>query len=94
MRFFYSSADRSDEGIDYADTVNDLAVLKIFGEDDTASGDLGAVDDERVPVGDVVEPVEIDRGQHIAQLRLYKIKSGEDLKPSASDYRVQAELSG
>ena len=93
MRSFHSNADRLEEGIDYADSVDDLAVLKVFSEDDLASGDLGAMNDERVPVGDVMEPVEIDRGQYIAQPRLYKVESGKDLKPSASDSRVQAKLS-
>ena len=75
MRCFYFSAVRLEKGIDYANSVDDLAMLKVFAENDLASRDLGAMNNERVPVGDVLKPVEVDRGQYIVQPRLHKVES-------------------
>ena len=50
MRWCYFTAKYLVEGIDYADSIDNLAVLKVFGEDNLASGDLGAVNDKSVPV--------------------------------------------
>ena len=50
LRWCYFSAKYLVEGIDYADSIDHLAVLKVLGEDNLASGDLGAVNDKSVPV--------------------------------------------
>jgi hypothetical protein len=35
-------------------------VIQVFGVEPAASGDCGALDDERVPEGDLVDDVKVD----------------------------------
>jgi len=74
------------------DTVDDLAVLEILGEQPCTSRRGGALDDQGVPEGEVVETVEVDRPEDEVEAYLDEIHLRHQGNLSAGNLRVDAEL--
>jgi len=48
------------KGVDDTNPINDLSMLHIFGEYLLAAGSPGAMHDQRIPVREIAEPMDID----------------------------------
>ena len=78
--------------IDDPHAIDDLAVLHIFGEDYATTRLPGTMKHQSIPVGDPVQPMEVDCRENIRRDWLNNVKPaiGLDLLPSQS--RIETEL--
>ena len=76
------------EGIDDPETVDDPAVLEIFGEQDIRPGAQCGLDDQRVPVRQTRHPGSTDRGSHQPRME------GLDLEPAKRIDRSTCRVGG
>jgi hypothetical protein len=80
------------EGIDDLDAIDDTSMLHIFGEQHTAPRLPGAVKNQRIPEGDLVQPVDVDGCENIRGDRLNKVETRIDLDLLSRQAWIETEL--
>ena len=90
--FYRESRNSLQEWIDDLDTIEFLAVLHVFGQHNAATALPGGVEHQRIPVGDPVQPVEVDRRENIRGDRLDNVEARIGLDPLPSQSRIETEL--
>ena len=80
--------------IDDPHFVEFLAVLHVFGQQDRAAGLFGHAEDERVPVGEAVESMDVDGGEDVGDFGLDQMEARVHLYLPSSRSWIKAQLPG
>jgi hypothetical protein len=92
--YYFSAKERYalEKRIDDSNSIDDLAVLHIFGEKHAAPGLLCAAKDQRIPKRDAMEPMQVDGGENIAYFRFRYVEPGEKFNSSLGQHRIELEF--
>src|SRR5690242_8217282 len=82
------------ERVNYPDSIDNSAVLHVFGQQNPAAGLFGAEENQTVPVRSSVQTLKVDGREDIGHLGLNDIESGMKLNLITCDVRIDSELSG
>lgn len=82
------------EWVNDPDSIDDLTVLHVFGQQNPATGLVCATDYQRIPKRKAVQSMEIDRGQNVGNRGLNKTKSRIDFYLFPGQARIETEFPG
>jgi hypothetical protein len=82
----------SPERVRDTDAIDNLAMAQVFGQYCLATGFPCAVDNEGIPIRNLVKAVQVNSRENVAQHRFDQVEPGEDLYFSTCDGRIQTQF--